>query len=414
MQKSQFSNPMLVSTAEPMSTQSLGRVHLGGDTFDEQWLQELLHRNPGCLPIDEIEPAFEQLFPICTELRTKHGFVDNLFMTPAGDIVLAEVKLWRNAEMRRKVIAQALDYASCLFEMDYEELERAVRDARTQGRGVDAGDQGPLRLHELVGPTALEEARFADAVSNNLARGRAIILVVGDGIRTETKQLLSLLEAHGGLHFTFALVELAVFKFPTDETRFIVCPRTLAQTEMITRAIVELRGDGLVAKSPATQSGSNGSLSTHGAPHQPRNISAEQFWDSLSKQDALLPEKVQAFLISIEDLGVTAEFRRTLILRLTSPSGSTAQLGYIQPDGLVWTADVHGMLPSNIATAYITEMAKNLGMSVGTVASSGRTYVTESDGGLLKLTSVADRFVGWRDAIESLVERLAREQQASQ
>jgi len=30
-----------------------------------------------------------------------HGSIDNLYLTPAGDIVLVETKLWRNGQMRR-------------------------------------------------------------------------------------------------------------------------------------------------------------------------------------------------------------------------------------------------------------------------------------------------------------------------
>jgi hypothetical protein len=90
-----------------------------GETFSEDWLQRLIHDHPGLLPVEEIEPGFGEPVALAREVQTKHGPIDNLLVTPEGNIVLVEVKLWRNPEARRKVVAQALDYASCLFGMGY-------------------------------------------------------------------------------------------------------------------------------------------------------------------------------------------------------------------------------------------------------------------------------------------------------
>ena len=45
------------------------------------------------------------------EVNCGYGSIDNLFLTPTGDIILVETKLWSNAKARREVVAQALDYA---------------------------------------------------------------------------------------------------------------------------------------------------------------------------------------------------------------------------------------------------------------------------------------------------------------
>src|SRR3546814_2706818 len=86
------------------------------------------------------------------EVPCRHGLIDNLFVTPSGDIVLVEAKLWRNPEMRRKVVAQALDYVAALSSMDYGAFEHAV------GRGLG----GPKRIYDAVGsnPEVLEQGRF--------------------------------------------------------------------------------------------------------------------------------------------------------------------------------------------------------------------------------------------------------------
>jgi hypothetical protein len=98
--------PVIVSSGST----KLERVDLTTSigAYDEAWLQKLLSDHPECLPIGEIEPGFEKLVAISRELPTRHGSIDNLFMTGAGDIVMVEAKLWRNSQARREVIGQAV------------------------------------------------------------------------------------------------------------------------------------------------------------------------------------------------------------------------------------------------------------------------------------------------------------------
>ena len=55
--------------------------------------------------------VFSGPVPICTELNTPAGAIDNFLVTPKGLPVLVECKLWRNPEARREVVGQILDYA---------------------------------------------------------------------------------------------------------------------------------------------------------------------------------------------------------------------------------------------------------------------------------------------------------------
>jgi hypothetical protein len=50
---------------------ALRRADLSGKSdgaFSEEWLQELLHANPGVFPIEQIEPGFGELVSLCREL----------------------------------------------------------------------------------------------------------------------------------------------------------------------------------------------------------------------------------------------------------------------------------------------------------------------------------------------------------
>lgn len=89
-------------------------VSAEGARYDEQWLQHLIHAHPELLPITEIEPAFEPAIAVCTELPTSRGYIDNFFVTPTGNLLFAECKLWRNPEARRQVVAQVMDYIESL------------------------------------------------------------------------------------------------------------------------------------------------------------------------------------------------------------------------------------------------------------------------------------------------------------
>ena len=211
-------------------TTPLERIYLGLGNHNEDWLQQLIQQHPAILPVADIEPGFGEPIPVAREVPCDRGFIDNLYLTPSGDIVLVETKLWRNNEIRREVVAQALDYVSALTAMSFAEFEQAA----CRGLG------GPRRLYDLISshPDALDEASFIDAVAANLRHGRLLVMVMGDGIRRETEALGSLLQSHAGAHFTFALVELAAWRTATGS--LLVIPDTLAKTVMIERGIVRL------------------------------------------------------------------------------------------------------------------------------------------------------------------------------
>jgi len=143
----------------------------------EAWIQELLFKYPGLIPIDEIEPAFRGLIPIARELRTSHGLLDLFFLNAKGHITLIETKLWSNPEARRQVVAQIIDYATEISRWSYMELVSAIRNAN------DSKDSDPLTsAARAAAGEEFNEADFTDTVSRNLFGGKFLLLIVGDGI----------------------------------------------------------------------------------------------------------------------------------------------------------------------------------------------------------------------------------------
>jgi hypothetical protein len=365
--------------------------------FDEAWLQDLLHRYPECLPMQEIEPGLDRLVAVCREMPTPRGPLDNLFMTGRGDIVLAEAKLWRNPEARRQVVAQSLDYATAIFGMSYEEFETAAM------KGLFGPNDKPVSLYSLFGEgEALGEPEFIEAVSMNLRRGRLVVLVVGDGIRSEAERLAEGLQAHAGFHFTFALVEMAVFRMPEDGTVVIV-PRTLAKTVMIERGILRFEGGQPRIEAPRTVA----------APSPtPSSITSEQFYEAMALRDAGLPAQLKSFITRLEPLGVYPDFQRSLIFRWDPPKGKPINLGYIQRNGAVWTDTVHLNAPLDLSQAYVSELAEACGCEVDRT-SFGDNWQVRASGSPPKIEAIAPKLDAWIAVIERFIaavgERLARD-----
>jgi hypothetical protein len=194
-------------------------------------IQALVHEHPTVLPITEIDPMFVGPVPICRELVTPAGNIDNFMVTPSGLPVIVECKLWRNPEGRREVVGQILDYAKELSRWSSSDLQREVRRRR-------GGEGNPLlELVRAADPT-VDETAFNDALTVNLRRGRMLLLIVGDGIREGVEALAEYLQAHAGLHFSLGLVEMPIYAMP-DGGR-LVAPRVLARTAVITRTVVAM------------------------------------------------------------------------------------------------------------------------------------------------------------------------------
>lgn len=229
-----YHRPILIENGSPAIALERIRLQNGADgIFSEKWLQSILFQHPECLPIEDIDPSYGILIPVCEEIKTIAGPADILYVTATGKIVLVETKLYRNPEARRTVVAQIIDYAKVFAEWNYEDLAREV--ARATGKG-------PHALIELVRANAaargdeLDEAQFVDNINRSLSRADILLLIVGDGITTTTKALINFLEQYGTMHFSFGLIEAAVYRTPGNG--YLIQPRILMQTEIVRRTLL--------------------------------------------------------------------------------------------------------------------------------------------------------------------------------
>lgn len=328
---SRHAAPMLIRTGEPAF--ALERLRLGSADHEgdqrEAFLQNLVHEHPEIIPMADIEPAFMPLIPICRELPTAAGYLDNLWLTPEGGIVLGECKLFRNQQARREVIVQALDYARAVGKLRYDELEAAVQKA-LRLTSASLWDIARDRSELAGSQFELDRAQFEDSVQRRLQQGRFMILIIGDGIQEGVEALASYLQLHAGLHVGLALVDLSIWR--DVDGRLLVLPRIPLRTVLIERGIVVIDASGAPQVLPPRDQ-VLGRTTT-----EPRAYTASEpeFFDQLEQRRPGLATLIRSFLADVADLGIVPEFRKSLILRWGASPDVSASAGYIDTSGKVW------------------------------------------------------------------------------
>lgn len=199
------------------------------DGVNEGQLQKLIAAEHRLLPFEYIDERIEgPLTCIGREISLSTGPVDILFLSQNGYLVVVETKLWRNPESRRKVVAQVLDYATQLRQWDFSTLQREWQKQASSKQG----------LYDFIQPRDYEEAEWIDLVNENLTQGRMALLIVGDGIRSETRQLAESVSGHPDFQFRLGLIELRLYRLGSGD--LLAIPTTLARTQEIERAIVRI------------------------------------------------------------------------------------------------------------------------------------------------------------------------------
>ena len=318
------------------------------------------------------------------ELPLPSGFADNLLVTPTGDLVVVEAKLWRNPEARRKVVGQILDYAKDLSGFSYSDLEKAVRTARREPQAS---------LFALAAPHAdpQDEAAFIDAVSRNLKRGRMLLIIAGDGIQEGAEQLAAFVQSRAGLGFSLAMVELTLWRQGED---LIVIPQTPTRTVQIERTVLRL------------DDGSNRADDRIHDKPKAATLSEESFYGALEAVDPALPDKLRAFVGGLEALGVEAVVRRNMMLRRRTEGGSGFNLGAIDLRGRFitdyanWPAERLGRI--DLAHAYQEALAALLpGHDVRRTAKASGWRVVGPDGAEPSVAALLARSDAWTEAMNA-------------
>ncbi len=366
----------------------------------EAFVQNLIHDHPSLIPMAEIEPAFSPLISVCKELPTPAGYLDNLWITPWGGLVLGEAKLVRNPQARREVVAQALDYARGIADWTYDDLEASVRVALKQPE---------LTIWSLVqAETDLEEDQFVDAVERRLRTGRLLLLIIGDGIQEGVEALTAHLQLHAGLHVGLALLDLSLWH--GVDGGLIVVPRVPMRTVLIERGIVQIEADGVRVSPPRPQKLSSLSRSSRDA--RLVTSSENEFFDHLATKRPELVEPLKAFLADIGELGLTPEIGKTVRLLMSPSPDVSATAGYIESNGKLWVqgawAAANRLGRPDAGEVYLEAIANIIGGQIRRYEKSAPEVVDQAGHGSDTVDLLAQKDA-WKQAIASLRTALAYE-----
>ena len=401
MKKSQYSTPLIKLNS---NSYRLERNYVGtgdNESRDENWLQDLIYKNPRLLPVEEIEPSYLDLYPVCRELPIKNvGSLDALFVNKHGLLTLVECKLWKNPQARREVVGQILDYAQELSRWDFEELNKAVKKSEENGRG----------LVEKVKASCLDEEwdeiSFIDAVTQNLKKGQFLLLILGDGIREGVENISDFLQNYASLNFSFALVEEAIFDLPKEMGEgFLVQPRVLCKTLEIERAVITIEGEKVkvVSSKPDDK--------TRGTSSRATSQSDKMFFDKVAQATSNeIKDELEEFVEEVEQNELRFGGKKMRMVQSTeplvkNPSGKLKEFNFarIEDNG---TVDFKGW-SGPIGTEYKKQLA-SLGNGWQFVNDDGNDYninVVDGSGGRINLDELFEVKNDWIDLIVRTLEK---------
>ena len=144
--------PVLLNSRSDSGTLLEGIEAKSEEGRDEAWLQSLIFDHPEILPVADFDEVFSPAISVGMEIKTSSGYIDNLYVSPAGALTVVETKLWGNPEKHRTVVAQIIDYAKELSGWTYDQLNAAILKAARKENSATRES-----LDQLVGPF-LEEA----------------------------------------------------------------------------------------------------------------------------------------------------------------------------------------------------------------------------------------------------------------
>lgn len=153
----------------------------------EEKLHDLIEEAPDLLPLSG-DPT---LTVLGREVRLGSGYADLIAVESDGGVVLLEIKLQKNAEAKRAVIAQILTYAANLKGQSAAEFESLMRSH------LDKGDANLIvdLVRESDQTGVFDEQAFGAGLAEALASGGFRLVLVLDEAPSELVQLVGYLES---------------------------------------------------------------------------------------------------------------------------------------------------------------------------------------------------------------------------
>lgn len=330
-------------------------------------MQALVAQHPELLPVREFA-AWEFDQPVCAarELRAGTGFLDLLLLSFHGCPILVEMKKFDNSEQYRDVVGQLLEYASDISKWDTRRLDEAIKAAAGHEKRLVAGvkslDDCVKRLAErFAGEHGQSADDFAPSfyrkLERNLADGRFLLLIVGDGIRDSLVPISEMLNRppHRVLGFSLGLVELGLY--PTEPGKpwpAVVVPSVVEQVRASERVTIRVQFEG---KRPEVSV-------VDAELEKPRRRGALENIDAFVRsvedaRGAQVADIARSFLRAVEEAGLQIELGETdAAIRHFDTEGRRHNLIALLPAGELWFRDSFLLWP--LQRAFAAEEAQRV------------------------------------------------------
>jgi len=196
------------------------------------FIQNLLFDSPGVLPISELNREYGPLISLGKNIETETGIIDNLFISPNGNITIVETKV------RKKTAPQIFDFRYELQDWNIEKLNEI---------SINFTNKNIFQLLNVSDKEKIKEISIS--ISENLLNRRFLLLIVSEKMNPLVEKIFDKFPtiknpSHLGL------VRLNIFKNNESE-KLIIIPSTayhsatVESNEKVTykEAVLEIKAD---------------------------------------------------------------------------------------------------------------------------------------------------------------------------
>lgn len=162
----------------------------------EAHLQEVLGAQPSLIPGVGATPVAVR------EIQTGSGPLDVLVVDADGQVTIVECKLASNAQIRREIVGQVLDYASSLWRMPLDDLDTRWRQRHPQKLGI-------LEALDVDGDDA---STLTAAIQQNLDLGRFNVVLAVDVINGGLRRIVEFLNDRTAADLSVTAIQLRYAK----------------------------------------------------------------------------------------------------------------------------------------------------------------------------------------------------------
>jgi hypothetical protein len=191
--------------------------------LEERWLRDAIFHVPDLVigPCRAAGLTEDEWYPWLREYKVDVGQIDVLLLSSQGRVAVVETKLATNPELRRRVLAQVLDYLTHLSDRFDDSIPEIPKDEN----GEPVADREDIR--------------------ESVAQGDMLVIIASDEVDPRVAKLSrSLLSDHLVKQWDLALIDVALYRPLLDPPgRYVIVPhlRNLVESEprQVVRVIVE-------------------------------------------------------------------------------------------------------------------------------------------------------------------------------